>query len=53
MGRKHLSWPPNGGLVYAIDDIGNVADGMVDNEKIETLVSPLSIEGSLRGQGRQ
>ena len=39
MGRKHLSRPPNGGTVYAIDDdIGKVVDDTIDDEKIETLV---------------
>ena len=38
MGQRHLSWPPNGGSVHAIDDISNV-DDTVDDEKIETLVA--------------
>ena len=39
MGRKHLSWPPNGGPVYVIDHIGNVVHDTVGDEKIETLVA--------------
>lgn len=33
MGRKHLSWPPNGGSVYPVDDIGDIVDDtLVDSE---------------------
>ena len=33
----------NGETVYAIDDISNIVDDTADDEKIETLVSFLSI----------
>ena len=39
MGRKYLSWPPNGASVYAIDDIGDVDETSLDEEKTEILVA--------------
>ena len=39
MGRKYLSWPPNGASVYAIDDIGDVDETLLNEEKTETLVA--------------
>ena len=39
MGRKNLSWPPNGGSVYAIEDIGDVIDDIVDDDKMGTIVA--------------
>lgn len=39
MGRKYLSWPPNGVSVYSIDDIGHVDEMLLNSEKTETLVA--------------
>ena len=39
MGRKYLSWPPNGASTYAIDDIGDVDETLLDGETTETLVA--------------
>lgn len=39
MGRKYLSWPPNAGSIYSIDDIGDADETLLDSEKTETLVA--------------
>ena len=36
---KYLSWPPNGASTYAIDDIGDVDETLLDGETTETLLA--------------
>jgi hypothetical protein len=38
MGRKYLSWQPNGGSAYTIDDIGEVDETLPEEEKTQSLV---------------